>query len=270
MTAVDDGEGAEEREGEVAGSVQDEADKEESLLDQGREGVASDAWLHMVADCVQIDVHDGLIKMALHDMRNLLSSGKTTLNGYRSKFELYELGLAHYQVYLFSDDFADSEGYTLPGMDTGGNNSWGRPTTGLFGGTEVSAQESHDHDDQMSVGMSVTSLTRHGHGRGAGSGSSRPPQGLSLTLADHALGLMTYFSDEYEERAVLDALDSPAIGMMYADRLTVYPPIRWRAFLACGQLIPAVIPRPLTLKIRRRGGPGKMLERKFVTFSNRW
>ena len=76
-----------------------EDDVDDAAMDARREGNNNDAWLHLVADCVQLDVHDGLMKMSLHDQRNLLASGKTLVNGYISKFELYELGLAHYQVY---------------------------------------------------------------------------------------------------------------------------------------------------------------------------
>ena len=34
---------------------------------------------------LQIDVHDGVMKVSVHDMRNLLASGKITLNGYRGQ-----------------------------------------------------------------------------------------------------------------------------------------------------------------------------------------
>lgn len=139
-----------------------------------------------------------------------------------------------------------------------------------------------DVSGHSGAGTEYDNRTNGGSGSGRGSGdtsvasfghprTARPsgPIGLSLTLGDHALGLMTYFSDGHGERAVLDALDSPAIGMIYSDRLSVYPPAKWRAFLTHGDLIPRVIERPLCVRIRRRGGPGKLLERRLVTFSNR-
>ena len=116
-TAVDDGKNSdpkitsetpnlavENQQKERSGSVMG-VDMDDAVLEARREGRGdnNDAWLHLVADCVQLDVHDGLMKMSLHDQRNLLASGKTVVNGYNSKFEMYELGLAHYQVCIYSD-----------------------------------------------------------------------------------------------------------------------------------------------------------------------
>ena len=69
------------------------------------------------------------------------------------------------------------------------------------------------------------------HVGGVGGKGKKEPRGLSLTLGDHALGLATYFADDYEERMVLDSLDSAAIGMIYVDRLEITPSSRWRNFL---------------------------------------
>ena len=111
-TAVDDGSKKMDGSGSVGVEELDDA-----VLEARREGRGqnSDAWLHLVADCVQLDVHDGLMKMSLHDQRNLLASGKTVINGYISKFEFYELGLAHYQVYLYSDALDDEDGSSAGG-----------------------------------------------------------------------------------------------------------------------------------------------------------
>ena len=68
---------------------------------------------------------------------------------------------------------------------------------------------------------------------------------------------------------MLDSLDSPSIGMIYADRLEIYPPQRWRSFLVNGNLVPATLDKQPRLRIRRRLGPGRMIDRKFTTFCKR-
>jgi len=62
---------------------------------------------------------------------------------------------------------------------------------------------------------------------------------------------------------------SPSIGMIYADRLEVYPPRRWRSFLVNGNLVPTVLEKTPRLRIRRRQGPGRLLDRKFTIFCKR-
>ena len=60
----------------------------------------------------------------------------------------------------------------------------------------------HDHNSIVSGGSGLGSYAGEAKAK-----SKEPPRGLSLTLGDHALGLATYFADDYEERTVLDSLD---------------------------------------------------------------
>eukprot|EP01038_Epipyxis_sp_PR26KG_P004344 gene4344-6147_t len=74
--------------------------------------------------------------------------------------------------------------------------------------------------------------------------------------------------DLYEEKDKLEALDAQSIAYIFSDRLKITPSKCWKSFLHYNDLLPRKKSYDLTVKLRRKQGPGRLVGRKLIIISN--
>lgn len=75
---------------------------------------------------------------------------------------------------------------------------------------------------------------------------------------------LTAHCDPIVEQEKLANLETQHIAYIFSDRLEVRPSKGWQSFLNNGDLLPTIIPREVTLHVRKKRGPGRLAGRKVV------